>query len=177
MAQKETKSHFGLGFFIGFVTTLVVLAAAVGITSYVLYEQYEPTVAKKEEKLLEDYTSAFASAKTKLDVTLDYKYVEWSTDSGSFYLTAKGLGSSAEVPATALTPAIPAIVQKEFALKAQIPENDYNDIKSNLTATPKTEGELATNYGAKGIYFIANALGEETTVFKSLTLDGTPWTF
>ena len=32
MAQKETKSHFGLGFFIGFVTTLVVLAAAVGIT-------------------------------------------------------------------------------------------------------------------------------------------------
>lgn len=169
--EQTKKSHFGLGFFIGFITTLVVLAAAVGITGYVLYDKYEPTVATKEEELLEDYTSAIVSAKAKVTVKMDYKYVEWSTDSGSYYLTAHGI---ANVDPTTLTS---AITDKPFALKASIPQTDYNDIANNLKKDPVKDGELKTNYGAKGIYFIANALGEKSTVFKSLTVDTTDWTF
>jgi hypothetical protein len=177
MAQNGTKSHFGLGFLIGMLATLLLLGAVIGITGYVLYGKYEPVVAKKEEKLLEDYTSAIASAKAKVDVKMDYKSVEWSTEGSAFYLTAKGVASSAGVAATPLTPAIPEMLNKAFALKASIPETDYNAIKTNLSATPNAEAELADNYGAKGIYFIANALGEETTVFKSLTIDATSWDF
>jgi hypothetical protein len=167
--EQTKKSHFGLGFFVGFITTLVVLVAAVGITGYVLYQQYEPTIATKEEELLEDYTSAIVSAKAKITVKMDYKYVDWSTEGGTYYLTAHGI---ANVDPTTLTS---AITDKPFALKASIPQNDYNDIESNLTKEPVKDSELKTNYGAKGIYFIANALGEKTTVFKSLTVDTTAW--
>jgi hypothetical protein len=164
--ETGKKSHSGLAFFFGFLTALVVLAAAGGITVYFLYQQYEPVVADKEEKLLEDYTSAIVSSKTKVDVQLDYKYVEWAEDNGRYNLTAHGYATAASL----------SLSNSEFALTLGIFQSNYNDIANNLNKNPDKTKDLKPNYGAKGIYFIANGIGQEGVSFKSLTVNGVAWT-
>lgn len=168
MAQTNGKSHFGLGFFIGILTTLIVIAGALGITGAVLYKKYEPMAAEKEETLFEEYTNAIVTPilvqKSGLTATLDYKYVTWETktDAHSLYLhgkaTVKDLSDLSD-----------------FSLEVSLVQSDYEAIDKNLKTNPDPTMDLAPNYGAIGLYYITNGCANKDAKFKTLILGTTTW--
>ncbi|MFA6619711.1 MAG: hypothetical protein WCS90_01085 [Bacilli bacterium] len=168
MAQTNGKSHFGLGFFIGFFTTFIVIAAALGITGAVLYNKYEPMAAEKEEGFFEEYTNAIVTPilaqKSGLTATLDYKYVTWETkaDVPSLYLhgkaTVKNLSDLSD-----------------FSLEVSLVQSDYEAIERNLKTNPDQTLDLAPNYGAIGLYYITNGCANKDAKFKTLILGAATW--
>jgi hypothetical protein len=169
MAETKKKSHFGLGFFIGFVSCLVVLVAAVAITGYSLYNQYEPKAAEKEEGLFEDYTNAIVTPilaqKSGLTVRLDYKYVTWDNTSSVYTLHLCGKATTAGV--TNLS---------DFTLEVTLAQkSDYDAIANNLKTGADPTKDLAPNYGAIGLYYITNGCAQEGVKFKTLLLGDTAW--
>lgn len=153
-------------FFIGVVTGIVLLGAAIAVTGVVLYQKYEPTVAEKEETLLEEFSGAKLSAKTKMDFTVDYRNVGYEKKSDGNYLYVYGY-----VTETTLAP-----TPKDFTYASTLTDADYQSIIANLGDKGEKEKELRTNYGAKGIYFLADALGHDSTIGKYLIIDKTTLT-
>jgi len=167
MEQKK-KSHFGLGFLIGFLSCFVVIGAAAGIAGAVLYQQYEPEAAKKEESIFEDYTNAIVTPillqKSGLSVTLDYKYVSWdlATSDTTLYLHGKAtIKSVADL--------------RDFSLEVALGASDLASIDKNLNTAIEKTSDLAPNYGAIGLYYITNGCAQKGVQFKSLILDDTTW--
>lgn len=166
MAQTNGKSHFGLGFFIGFLTTFIVIGAALGITGAVLYNKYEPMAAEKEETLFEEYTNAIVTPilaqKSGLTATLDYKYVTWETKTDSYSLSLHGKATVKSL--TDLS---------DFSLEVSLVQSDYETIVNNLKANPDQSLDLAPNYGAVGLYYITSGCANTSAKFKTLTLGST----
>jgi len=150
-------------FFIGAATGIVLLGAAIAVTGVVLYNQYEPSVAEKGETLLEEFSGAKLSAKTKMDFTVDYRNVGYEKKSDGNYLYVYGY----------VTEATLAPMPKDFTYASTLTDTDYQSIVTNLGDEGQKEKELRANYGAKGIFFLADALGHDSTVGKYLIIDKT----
>lgn len=150
-------------FFIGAATGIVLLGAAIAVTGVVLYNQYEPSVAEKGETLLEEFSGAKLSAKTKMDFTVDFRNVGYEEKSDGNYLYVYGY-----VTETTLAP-----IPKDFTYASTLTDTDYQSIVTNLGDKGQKDKELRVNYGAKGIFFLADTLGHDSTVGKYLVIDNT----
>jgi hypothetical protein len=167
--EQTKKSHFGLGFLIGFLSCFVVIGATIAIAGTVLYQQYEPEAAKKEESIFEDYTNAIVTPillqKSGLSVTLDYKYVSWAlaTSDTTLYLHGKATVKSVSD-------------LSDFSLEVTLGKDDLAAIDKNLRTNIDETLDLAPNYGAVGLYYITNGCAQKGVSFKSLVLGSTTWT-
>jgi hypothetical protein len=150
-------------FLFGILAGVVLLAIGVSVAGVLVYNKYEPTVAEKEETLLEEFSGAKLSAKTKLDFSVDYRYVSYEKKSDGNYLYVYGY-----VTETTL-----ATTPKDFTYASTLNDSDYQSIVNNLGDKGVKDKELRTNYGAKGIYFLADALGHDYTVGKYIIIDQT----
>ena len=168
MEQKNGKSHFGLGFFLGFLSTLVVLAGAGAITGVVLYQKYQLMAAEKEESLFEDYTNAMITPiliqKSGPSVALDYKYATWSQENGPYTLYLYGKATITGVSDLS-----------DFTLEITLPESAYDPLDKNLSKTPDQTKDLAPNYGAIGVYYLVNACSDQGAQYQSLKLGSIVW--
>jgi hypothetical protein len=149
-----------IGYFLfGFLTGVVVLASSALIAGKILYDQYEPTVAEQGEILLEEFTGAELSAKTKMDLSVDLKYVSFEKDSSSNDLYVYGYVTE-DASAT----------EETFLLTSTVSDGDYQTLSDNVSSDGVIENDLKDNYGLKGILYIADVLGHESTVNKTLQI-------
>lgn len=165
----QNKPHHGRYFVFGLLTGIFSLLSIIAIVGAVLYNRYEPLAAEKEESLLEDYTNAIVAPllyqKTLFHASLDYKYVTWDQSDNTFNIhmngqtTINGVGD--------LT---------AFVLTCEVKESSYHEIADNLSASYRSDKDLAINYGAIGLYHIATALGDTSTTYHSFSLGTQHWT-
>lgn len=168
-APKPIKTHHGLFFFIGFMVGAIVIAAIGSFTLLAVYNSYSPQIAKTAEKYLDQYISNEISDSTKLTCHADSKCVSFGKmEDEKPHLFIWGLLSIEEAPSKG---------SMKASLDCLISEASLAKLVQDVPGDRSEERDLYQNYSLTALYSFTTVFVEDTTVKKSITIEGMTFPF